>query len=155
MAECWGDDEYDQSNPSPGLYLAVSAGMRHSCALSPLGTRCWGRRDERPLDVFTPPASGGVTDLSSGGESDTTPPPAPTGTFTAVSAGDDHVCGLRSTGAVHCWGRDNHRQVSDAPSGTYMAVAAGRDHACTIKSDGTIACWGRNTNGQAPAARLP
>ena len=123
--ECWGDNQYDQSNPSPGLYLAVNAGMRHSCALSSTSTSCWGRRDDQPLEAISPPpVAGVVTDLSGGnGEGGTTPnPPAPTptpaptpATFTAVSAGSAHTCGLKTDGTIACWGNSASNRLMAPP----------------------------------------
>ena len=72
---------------------------------------------------------------------------APSGSFTAVTAGWHHSCGLKSDSAVECWGRNDDGQ-STAPSGSFTAVAAGRWHTCALKADKRVECWG-------DAARLP
>ena len=77
-----------------------------------------------------------------------------TGTFSAASAGGIHTCGLRSTGAIECWGSSNSGRTT-VPAGSYSAVSAGHEHSCGIKTDGTIACWGVSTYDRAPATRSP
>ncbi len=74
---------------------------------------------------------------------------APTA-FTAVSAGGDHSCALRSDGSVVCWGDNLHGQAT-APSGTFTQVSAGSWHSCGLRTDGSIVCWGQNEDGEATA----
>ena len=75
--------------------------------------------------------------------------------FTAVSAGGEHSCGLRETGAVECWGRNEHGQAA-APSGRFSAVSAGESHSCGLRETGAVECWGHNGRGQtdAPSGRF-
>ena len=73
--------------------------------------------------------------------------PAPA-TFTQVSAGYEHTCGIRSAGDVACWGRNDYGQ-STPPSGTFTQVDAGAYHTCGIRSAGDVACWGYNDYGQS------
>ena len=41
--ECWGSNEFGQSDPPAGQYSEVSAGSTHTCALNVAGeVRCWG-----------------------------------------------------------------------------------------------------------------
>ncbi|MDE0498532.1 MAG: leucine-rich repeat domain-containing protein [Acidimicrobiaceae bacterium] len=70
--------------------------------------------------------------------------------FVSVSAGYGHTCGVKSGGAVVCWG-DDVAGESDAPSGSFTAVSAGGSHSCGLKTDGTAACWGDDTHGQSAA----
>jgi hypothetical protein len=65
-----------------------------------------------------------------------------------LSAGEHHVCGLKSDGTLACWGRNDYGQATP-PAGTFIQVSAGGNHTCGLKSDGTLACWGANTYGQA------
>ena len=78
-------------------------------------------------------------------------PSAPSGQFTAVSAGYGHSCAIVSDGTITCWGSNQSGQT-DAPSGQFTAVSAGHDHSCAIvSSESTITCWGSNESGQTDA----
>jgi hypothetical protein len=73
---------------------------------------------------------------------------APSGTFSQVSAGRNHTCGLKIDGNLVCWGDDAEGQ-STPPSGTFIQVSAGGQHSCGIQTDGTLACWGDDAEGQS------
>ena len=77
------------------------------------------------------------------------------GAFVAVSAGEEHSCGLRNSGVVECWGRNDDGQT-DAPSGSFSAVSAGTNHSCGLRNSGAVECWGNNDFGQmdAPSGRF-
>ena len=139
-AVCWGDDSFDGRADAPsGSFTAVSAGSHHSCGLRTNGTvTCWG------ANGFYDDEDGVRGDFIVDGRAD-----APSGSFTAVSAGSHHSCGLRTNGTVACWGA-NWTGEADAPSGSFTAVSAG-GHSCGVRSDATVACWGANWAGQADA----
>ena len=81
-------------------------------------------------------------------------------TYSAVSAGGRHTCGLRTTGNIRCWG-DNLRGQTAPPGGNdelraneegvgdFTAVSAGESHTCGLRRDGTVVCWGLNDHSQA------
>ena len=75
---------------------------------------------------------------------------APSGSFTQVSAGDSHSCGIRTGGSVVCWGH-NGSGLATAPDGSFTQVSAGSSHSCGLRSDGSVVCWGHNYFGQATA----
>ena len=75
---------------------------------------------------------------------------APAAGFVAVSAGDLHTCGLRTSGAIECWGSNDdfygeYAGQSDAPEGRFVAVSAGNELTCAIRESGEITCWGETT----------
>ena len=76
------------------------------------------------------------------------PPDPPGNTFTAITAGSGHSCGLRADDTIECWGWNEYGQVG-APAGTFTAITAGEGHSCGLRADSTITCWGYNEGGQA------
>ena len=86
-------------------------------------------------------------------------PVAGTRSFTALTAGFEHTCGLTSDGDVYCWGRNREGQIGDgtrvdkpAPvkvsyGPSLQTVGAGGNHTCGVTSSGVV-CWGGNIKGQ-------
>lgn len=85
--------------------------------------------------------------------------------WTAVSAGWDHVCALRRSHRLYCWGGAEHGKLGiglgnqayvnrSSPTpvagdhADWLAVAAGGLHTCGVRSSGKAYCWGVNWNGQ-------
>ena len=119
--------------PPEGRFTAVSATQTYTCGLRESGEiACWGDVGIRNVPGYERPVSpmhyaapeGKFTAISSGGgelhdggacairESDGgitcwgvqgERANTPTGGFTAVSAGVEHACGLRSDGEIECW----------------------------------------------------
>ena len=54
----------------------------------------------------------------------------PSGNFAQVTAGYRHSCGLRPTGEVECWGRNDDDIITGAPSGAFTLIAAGSQNNC-------------------------
>lgn len=148
----------DDAAPSDG-FVAVSAGLDHSCALRSSGAAyCWGSnqygqlgapadttcvRDDRfiPCTLLPVAVTGGLQ-------------------FQKVSAGGRITCALALTSRIYCWG-DNLRgglgdpgvAASASPiqivsTATFTDVAAGAEHACGLRTDGVLFCWGWNEMGQ-------
>jgi len=69
-------------------------------------------------------------------------------TFSQVSAGGSHTCGILTDASVTCWGADQDGQASP-PAGTFAQVSAGWDHTCGVKTNGSVACWGADDADQA------
>jgi len=149
--------ESNQPLPVPGITdaFAVAAGTNHSCALVGAGAvRCWGRNTQGQLGIGNASADPGVlspTDVP--GISDAT----------AIVAGDAHTCVLRASGAVSCWGHEDHGAlgVGENPDSSFVpgpasvggisdavAVSAGDYHTCVGHADGTVSCFGDNYYGQ-------
>jgi hypothetical protein len=78
--------------------------------------------------------------------------PAYKGSFTQVSAGETHTCGISETknDAVFCWGTNDDGR-STPPAGSFDQVSNGYWHSCGVKTDGHIVCWGTNDDGRMNA----
>lgn len=95
---------------------------------------------------------------------------SPIADATAISAGREHACAIRTGGAVWCWGANDRGQLgNNAPlsplpppkpaavavvkaNGTPLAgiveVGGGYDYTCARDAAGGVWCWGSNAGGQ-------
>jgi alpha-tubulin suppressor-like RCC1 family protein len=81
------------------------------------------------------------------------------GSWTAITAGNQHTAGIKTNSGLYTWGRNNYGQLglgtttnADAPtqvgSGSWTAVDAGTWHTVGVRSTGDLYAWGYNANGQ-------
>ena len=70
-----------------------------------------------------------------------TPDTPPDSTYTAIAAGNHHLCGLRTDNTITCWGGNDEYGKPEAPAGTFTAVTAGYRLSCGLRTDKTISCW--------------
>lgn len=174
-AWCWGRNSEGQlgdgttiSRRSPVRVLgsdgaladvvAITAGARHTCAVTVGGSRCWGRNDDGQLGDGS-----GFAALRSRADG----PGHATG-FAQIAAGEDHACGVTGT-TVACWGSNGSGQIQIDPqeplpppqdptrweiprttaAPASLEVAAGAGHTCVRDVAGAVRCWGRNAEGVA------
>jgi alpha-tubulin suppressor-like RCC1 family protein len=162
---CWGYNDQGQlgigevggsrneptRTASNVLFHRVSAGGKHSCAVSPSGgLYCWGSDASGQLGNGT------------GAGSAAAPIRAGALAFREVGAGSEHTCGVAAElGRVYCWGANASGQLGDgsraqrqspvpvADTRGYSTVTAGSSHTCAVLSAGIDGfCWGRNDQGQ-------
>ena len=144
---------------SGGLtFTTLVARNYHTCGLATGGTAyCWGGNYSGQLGDGTSRTDRLVPVAVSGGR-----------TYTALTTGGNHTCGLATGGTAYCWGKNGYGQLGDGTSGvdandtsadrlvpvavsggrTYTALAAGFEHTCGLATDGTAYCWGYNGHGQ-------
>ena len=79
----------------------------------------------------------------------TASPSLPSGTFTSLSAGFGHTCGLRTDGAVACWGLNDQGEASPPP-GAFASVTVGDNFSCGLRPNGAAECWGYNDGRTTP-----
>ena len=178
-AYCWGhNDEGQLGDGFPGTnrlspvavlggrsFTGLALGAYHTCGLTGSGTAyCWGSN-----------WSGGIGDGTSGyDEWDYAPqrnlPVAVRGgvSFSSLTAGSGHTCGLTGGGEAYCWGWNYYGQLGDG-TGIHewndhatdrplpAAVTGGRlftklsarsDQTCAVTSVGDAYCWGAGSNRQ-------
>ena len=179
-AYCWGDNgsgelgdgnftgsdspvAIDTSGVLAGKTLTqISGGGGFTCALDSTGAAyCWGDNN--------------VGQLGNGNEGPITGSDVPVAvltsgalagkTLTQISAGDQGVCGLDSTGAVYCWGNNlsgmfgtDSFDNSDVPVAVANAgalagvpisqIALGTEHMCELDNAGAAYCAGYNGYGE-------
>src|SRR6266699_2839888 len=125
----------------------------HSCGVTTAGAiYCWGSNSR-----------GQIGDNSGTDQYSPALVQAPAGvTFTAITTGFFHSCGLATSGAVYCWGDNGSGELGDntsvakptpvqanAPAGvTFATLDAGYYHTCAVTPTGSAYCWGANGSGQ-------
>ena len=137
-----------------------TAGLAFTCGVTSSGAAyCWGNNDRGQLGNGDNTGPEQCAPLS--GACSTTPVAVAGGlSFSTVSAGLLHTCGLTSAGAAYCWGDYNGGTLGTAPpanpgvpgavSGglSFSALATGGHHTCGLTGAGMAYCWGVNTLGQ-------
>jgi alpha-tubulin suppressor-like RCC1 family protein len=135
---------------------AISLGYDHRCALKTNGdVACWGRNYIGQLGNGT----------NSIGNTEVFPYTAPSvvnipGGATAIAAGYNSTCALKTNGNVACWGQGALGELGDGAStnsntpvsvnipGGATAISSSSGGAyCVLLTTGNIACWGRNFDG--------
>jgi len=118
---CWGDDAGGQLGDSGtgtfavphrvrgGLtFVTLSTGQYHACALTSSGQAyCWGGNG----------AGQGGYDPSYGIINNARVPLRVGGglTFSTITAGGNHTCGITTSGVAYCWGDASHGQLGIGP----------------------------------------
>lgn len=73
-------------------------------------------------------------------------PPEDTPELVSIAAGDAHLCGLTTSGDVHCFGDNDFGQTShdaETQGNRYKDINAGSNHTCATRLSGMqIDCWG-------------
>lgn len=164
---CWGRGEQGQlgdggsaerSRPVPvsggHRFVSLSAGDYHTCGITADGTAyCWGAASRDIADGQL-----GNGSLSNGSRE----PVRVRGgiSFTSLSAGLAHSCGVAKDGRAYCWGHNRDGQLGDgsvtsrsAPVAVlgnlrFRSLDAGRKHSCGVAADGVVHCWGTNLTAQ-------
>ncbi|KIG17044.1 Microbial collagenase, secreted [Enhygromyxa salina] len=146
--------------PTPGA-LEVTAGSRHTCALSlDHEIHCWGANNFGQLGL---PGAGTIGD----NELPNTVAPVVVGApAVAVTAGFLHTCAILDTGKLRCWGigasgalgYGNTQNIGDDEDpasagdvdipGSVTAVVAATEHTCALIEGGAVRCWGSGTVGK-------
>ncbi|MCA9524408.1 MAG: hypothetical protein KC609_25745 [Myxococcales bacterium] len=163
---CWGNSDDGEAgvasslvpvNISDGMsWASVSAGDDFTCAIekTSLALYCWGSDKYGQLGA-------GATD-----QTGSTKRKIGSSKWLSVSLGTSHACGIiqdsqnPDRGTLHCWGRNNQRQLGqgadtddkDAPSPVGSAlwwdVKAGSSHNCGRQIDNKMYCWGNGSYGK-------
>jgi alpha-tubulin suppressor-like RCC1 family protein len=147
----------DTVQPPPGSLERLRV-ESHTCAIATSGLAyCWGSNRSGQLGT-------GIV-----GDSSASPVAVSGGlTFSKLSAGSRHTCGITTAGAIYCWGNNQDLELGRGPptggsgasgvpqvvtggslpaSVTFSSVAAGTRHSCGVGNDGAAYCWGSNVFG--------
>jgi alpha-tubulin suppressor-like RCC1 family protein len=117
QTECYGDNSSGQLGLSPSTpslpdykpnviqgftFQSVATGYDHTCALNGANAFCWGSNYYGQL--------GASASYPLGTPKQVQPASGTTLTFTKVSVGEQHTCGL-ANGGIFCWGRNDLGQL--------------------------------------------
>jgi alpha-tubulin suppressor-like RCC1 family protein len=133
------------------VFASISAGGPTTCGINTdEHAYCWGSNLFGRLGIGSTVSSSQVPVPVFGGL-----------TFSAISAGGTHVCGVTTTGQAYCWGigangrlgngSNANRLVPTEVSGglLFTSITVGRGgHTCAIAVDSRAYCWGEGTNGR-------
>lgn len=172
-AHCWGFNFLGEAGstalgetvPAPrqvsgtNVFASIGAGDAFTCALTTAGRAyCWGsgNRGELGREVGQCNSVFGFVNSCS-----PTPVSVNTGaTFTMLSVGNSHVCGLTPAGTALCWGDngqaqlgtgtyDNRAAPAIAQNGmTFSVIDASTAATCGTPTTGPSVCWGLNLMGK-------
>jgi alpha-tubulin suppressor-like RCC1 family protein len=138
----------------------LSVGWGHNCVLTTnAAARCWGQNSNGQLGNGTTTDSSGAVEVVGGLTFSTV-------TVTGVGSGagnlgQNHTCGLTTSGEAYCWGDNYHnalgtngartsfsspQRVQGVP--TFVDIVTGGDIGCGVTSAGVMWCWGDNLRGQ-------
>lgn len=188
-AYCWGngmlgevggeltDDCGYSCAPSPVKvetdlrFKQLSSGRQHTCGVARNGgLYCWGSNEYGRLGAAT-------TELCENYGVDFKPcspipiPISAGGSWTEVSAGGTHTCGITGNGTGHCWGLGISGLLGDgtdlgvsgyrtdaqmvASESKFANVSAGRNHTCAASRGSQILCWGTGDLGDGSGQDSP
>jgi len=168
-AYCWGynaDGELgDGTTSNRNVPTLVAAGGRpfssvtgatfHTCALAAGGAAyCWGDNNVSQLGYGTPPTDNLVPDAVLG--------PSPVQgpySFTSLTAGANHTCGLLADLSAACWGYNAEGELAEGALGDgtkvtrlrpapakagvqFSILAAGDRFTCGLVVGASVLCWG-------------
>ncbi len=164
-AMCWGDHSVGQLgyNATTGgfsatpvvvagnhSFVALDAGRDHTCGIDTGGAAyCWGWDGNGQLGDGGGFTNSGVPAVVFGGH-----------TFSSISAGAFHTCGVRATDRrALCWGHNGQGQSGSGLGDqvapvlvvgglTFASVDVGSRHSCGVTTSGAAACWGLNNYSQ-------
>lgn len=128
IGTCFGRSCSPRPKPLGRQADALSLGGQQSCFMDAAGVHCsrWGI-----MESFMEPG------------------------LVSLTVGNEHACGLTTTGEAYCWGANRLGQLgddgvgvdSDAPrqvvgSHTWISIDAHEDSTCGVDGSGHLLCWG-------------
>jgi len=163
-AWCWGSNTFGQLGDGTNIpsnipvqvsnvtnFTSISTmGTNHTCAIDAFNKAwCWGNNAHGELGDGSYVTSNIPVSVSGG----------PAG-FSSIGAGNEHTCGVDTTGKAWCWGNNAGGQLGDGTTitsnipisvfggYTYISVSPRDFYSCGVEVTGKAYCWGNNTYGQ-------
>ena len=136
------------------IWTSIEVNNTHSCGIrSDEQAYCWGWGQFGAL---------GAGDFSDAAVPIGVQNAASINSWTQVSVGQTHSCGLSDSGQIFCWGTGGDGQLGSASARsqvpvpidnpetveTWTTLSGGNNHTCAIADDNQIYCTGANFSGQ-------
>ena len=163
---CWGDNIFNilgqpmsmvssaatpmEVSGSPPAFKSISAGWNHTCGVTTTGTAmCWGYYWNGRLGTGSTTSQSAPVAVS-----------APTGlsqvTYTSVTAGMLHSCGITTASKIFCWGQlggvtysaPNEVAAVNGASWSTLGLSSTAQAVCATNSASLTMCWGEGSGGQ-------
>jgi alpha-tubulin suppressor-like RCC1 family protein len=171
FAYCWGANDSGQlgngslqSSPTPVrvsgtlVFESLSAGGTHTCGVTKIGQGyCWGGNWHGQLGI-------GSLDGEEKHSCCRTQPIRIVGdlSFSQVTAGGIHTCGLTKEGKTYCWGIANFGRLGLGPTNIinlpkptlvsgaleFVSINPGGFFTCGVTQAKIVYCWGAGSNGE-------
>ena len=136
------------SNSSGMMYVDVTAGANHTCAVRTTGiVDCWGSNSHGQIRVPMQLRTVQPALISLSGRL------VRSGQFHSIEAGENFTCAINREGGALCWGSNTWEQEYP-PAGEYTQLSAGRWHACAISTFDNPPLRGAGPEAPEPARRV-
>ena len=167
---CWGGNSSGQLGQGTTVALiaeptevaadsqwsSVSANGDHSCAIKTGNSLwCWGSNSSGQIGNNADAAIvSSPTEIAAGSS------------WSKISLGTDHSCGIKDDDSLWCWGGNSHGQLGDGSkeekkiptaidpgNNDWLAISLGTQFSCGIRDVGSLFCWGindKNQSGRSP-----
>lgn len=124
-AKCWGNDNRGQvSGPTGTKLKSISTGYEFTCGTKPNDqAKCW---------AFYAESLYSFSDFKF--------------KYKQVSGGAYHACGLKLSGKIVCFGRNDFGETVPPKKGKFRNVAAGYYTTCGLLRNSKPKCWGSNAD---------
>jgi alpha-tubulin suppressor-like RCC1 family protein len=134
-------------------FQSISAGSNFTCGVITSGQLlCWGNNVDGVLGDQAPERCGDVNPVPCSARPVEVRVPE---VMRQVSSGTSHACSVSASGAVYCWGANDHGQlghvgpavralqrVNVAGAERFRNVASGGIETCAITTANELYCWG-------------
>lgn len=145
---CWGGAPFAATPTriaTNARFVQLVTGGGFACGLTDGGeVLCWGDND-----------NGQLGDGTTVGRADPAPIALPGTRFTGLSAFNDGLCGVTTSGEGYCWGRNVQRRFASGSAGAvvtapslvsggieWTTIGLADDRACGIDRAQAVWCWG-------------
>lgn len=132
VVKCWGPESLDPGSLAApaGEFHGLSVASWAGCAISNRReVACWGALESAHIKHGTVERADSITSPMHG-------------EFVSIKLTDDRLCGIRTSGALECWGYVGNWRQLEVPAGSdFVSVASASGEECAVRRNGKVICW--------------